>query len=145
MPLHSHVRIYVHLVFGTHKREHHLNKNVRRQLFSHLLQRAEEIKLPVVKMNIQPEHVHILFILPSDRTMAQIAKDLKGESSRWINQNQWLPAKFYWQRGYGAFSVSQSQLNRVKYYIQNQDAHHTRKTYAQEYEAWARKYGVWED
>jgi len=68
-------------------------------------------------MNIQPEHVHFLLNLPSNRTMAEIAQNLKGECSSWTNDNEFLRGRFRWQRGYGAYSVSASQLEIVEKYI----------------------------
>jgi len=96
-------------------------------------------------MNIQPEHVHILHNLPSDKTMAEIAQSLKGECSKWINDNDFLKGKFRWQRGYGAYSVSASQVEVVEKYIKNQDEHHKRKSFQEEYKEWAIQYGVWDD
>lgn len=96
-------------------------------------------------MHIQPEHLHLLFQLPSDKTLSEISKNLKGESSHWINQQDFFRGKFRWQRGYGAYSVSESLVDMVKRYVENQEEHHKRKTFAEEYKEWAVKYGVWTD
>lgn len=93
-------------------------------------------------MNVQPEHLHLLINLPANRTISEIAKNLKGESSFWINNNGFVSGKFRWQRGYGAYSVSASHLKRVEYYIIMQDKHHNRKSYAEEYEEWIKQYGL---
>ncbi|OPX34367.1 hypothetical protein B1H10_03835 [candidate division KSB1 bacterium 4484_188] len=143
MATHSLVKIYVHLIWGTLSRERILNKNLRISLFKHYVERAKELSLQIEKMNIQPEHVHILLTLPADQTIAQVSKNLKGESSHWINDNNLLPGKFNWQRGYGAFSVSASQLTKVKNYIASQEEHHKKQSFYQEYKEWAKKYGVW--
>jgi putative transposase len=145
MSLHSHVRIYIHLVWGTYKHERILVPEVRIKLFQHLVERANELQFTIEKMHIQPEHVHILYILPEERTVPEIPKLLKGESSHWINQQGFYRTKFKWQRGYGAFSVSASLVNTVKGYIENQDEHHKRKTFTEEYREWAQRYGVWND
>jgi len=145
MALHSHVKILVHLIWGTHQHARVLNPEIRKSMFSHLVEHFEEEKLEIEKMNIQPEHIHILLILPADKSIAKIAKSMKGESSRWINENGLVHGKFRWQRGYGAFSVSASQLEIVKKYIKNQESHHKRQTFQEEYNEWARKYGVFED
>jgi REP element-mobilizing transposase RayT len=71
--------------------------------------------------------------LPADIPITHVAKALKGETSNWINNNNFIPGKFRWQRGYGAFSVSASQLNIVEEYIKNQNEHHKRKTFKEEY------------
>jgi putative transposase len=145
MARHSHVKVWVHAIWGTYRHERIIHKGLRVQLFDHIVGEAKEMGLHIEKMNIQPEHVHVLFSLPADKTIAGIIKSIKGESSRWINESKLINNTFSWQRGYGAFSVSASQLETVKNYIKNQDAHHQKKTFTQEYEEWARKYGVWDD
>ena len=145
MALHSHVRIYVHLVWGTYKHERILVPEIGVKLFHHLVERANELQVTIEKMNIQPEHVHILSILPADKPISEIPKNLKGESSHWLNQQGFYRTHFEWQRGYGAFSVSASQVDTVKHYIENQDEHHQHKTFSEEYQEWAQKYGVWHD
>ncbi len=126
-------------------RERIFNKSLRLQIFQHFVDKSKDIGIEIEKMNIQPEHIHLLFPLPSDKSISQIVKLLKGESSRWINEENLIKSSFKWQRGYGAFSVSASQLLIVKNYIKNQDEHHHKKTFAEEYEEWARQYGVWDD
>ena len=145
MGIKSHVRIYGHLIWGTHNHNRILNSQIRPVLFDHLVKRSQELKIVFEKMNIQPEHIHILLALPADKSIAQVAKNLKGESSNWINENDFISGKFRWQRGYGAFSVSSSQLNIVKKYIKNQDEHHRRKSFKEEYDEWAREYGILEE
>ena len=103
------------------------------------------MEIIISKMNIQPEHVHILLNLPADKTIAEIAQGLKGESSKWINDNDFMPGKFRWQRGYGAYSVSASQVRIVENYIKNQDEHQKRKSFHHEYKEWASQYGVWDE
>jgi REP element-mobilizing transposase RayT len=78
--------------------------------------------------------VHILLELPSTRSIQEVARLFKGESSYWIHANNLVNYNFKWQRGYGAFSVGFSQLNTVKNYIANQDTHHNAKSFNQEYE-----------
>jgi REP element-mobilizing transposase RayT len=145
MATHSHVRVYIHLVWGTYKRERVLNPDIRLKLFDHLTERADVLGMLIEKMYIQPEHLHILYQQPLDKTLPEIPKNLKGESSHWINDQNFFREKFRWQRGYGAYSVSESLVDPVKYYIENQEEHHRRKTFVEEYKEWAMKYGVWND
>ena len=70
---------------------------------------------------------------------------MKGESAHWINKNKLVKNHFGWQRGYGAYSVSASQLKSVKAYIQNQTEHHKHKTFTEEYEEWKKTYGIFDD
>ena len=142
MSLHSHVKLYIHLIWGTHNRQRIFKADSRIVIFKHFVERSNDLNIVIEKMNIQPDHVHMLLSLPSDKTIAKIAKDLKGESSNWINENKFIPGKFRWQRGYGAFSVSVSQLEIVKQYINNQDKHHRKKSFQEEYDGWCVKYGI---
>jgi len=130
------------MIWGTLDHERVLDKKLRIALFHHLVSVSQEMKLFVGKLSIQPEHVHILFTLPVNLNIAQVAKGLKGESSRWINENDMTDGKFRWKQGYSAYSVSASQLTSVKRYIENQDEHHRHKSFLEEYEEWARKYGI---
>ncbi len=143
MSIHSLVKIYVHVVWGTLNRVRVMQGNQRELIYDHILQKMAKDNIISLKLNVQPEHIHILLQLPADQSIAQIVKTIKGESAHWINEQNLIPGKFIWQRGYGAFSVSESQLASVKSYIENQDEHHSRKSFQQEYEEWARKYGVW--
>lgn len=145
MAVHSKVRIYVHTIWGTYDHQRNLSKDLRVKIFQHFVERAQEINIMIFKMNIQPEHVHLLINLPSNKTMADAAQLFKGECSTWINDNNLMQGKFSWQRGYGAYSVSSSQVAVVENYIKNQDAHHKRKTFQEEYKEWAMKYGLWEE
>ncbi|MBU0701162.1 IS200/IS605 family transposase [bacterium] len=143
--LHSHVKIWVHIIWSTYNRERILHKDLRSKLFRHLLDSSKGLGIITEQINIQPEHVHCLIDLPSDKNLADIVKGLKGESSRWINEEGLVEGRFKWQRGYGAFSVSASQLEIVKRYIENQDEHHQRKPFHEEYDEWKGKYGIQDD
>ncbi len=145
MSTHSHVKVWIHLVWGTLDHEHILNKKLRIDLFQHIVSYSQKNEVFIGKLNIQPEHVHVLLSLPVEKTVSQIAKNLKGESSHWINENNLIPGKFRWQRGYGAYSISASQLNTVKNYIENQNEHHQKNSFSEEFEEWARRYGVWDE
>ncbi len=142
MAIHSYVKIWVHLVWGTHNHEKVINKELSKLIYNHLLSRAGEESISIEKLYIRPEHVHMLFSLPSSKAMESIARSLKGESSYWINENNITPSKFKWQRGYGAFSVSASQLEKVKNYIATQEEHHRVKTFTEEYNNWKNRYGL---
>ena len=100
-----------------------------------------------MKINyVNADHVHALIDLPTKYSIEETMKLLKGASSHWINQERIIAAKFSWGRGYGAFSVSQSNVKDVSKYIANQEEHHRRKTFAEEYEKFVRVYGLeWRD
>lgn len=114
---------------------------VRPKLHEHFVDEAGEHSIAIEALNIQPEHVHLLINLSRSQTIEDVAKQLKGESSHWINHNDVLAGKFSWQTGYGAFSVSYTHYNNVAAYINNQDEHHKRVTFIDEYKALMLKYG----
>jgi REP element-mobilizing transposase RayT len=92
------------------------------------------------------EHVHALIDLPTSKSIEEVVQWFKGSSSHWINQNGLLRGRFSWGRGYGAFSVSHSLVDRVAAYIARQEEHHRRKTFGQEFEVFVKKYGLqWGD
>jgi REP element-mobilizing transposase RayT len=92
------------------------------------------------------EHTHALVDLPTNLTIEEVIKLLKGSSSHWINEQQLVKGRFAWGKGYGAFSVSHSDVDRVANYIARQEEHHRRRTFAQEYELFVKRYGLeWRD
>jgi len=88
------------------------------------------------------EHTHALIDLPTRYSIEEVIKLLKGGSSYWINHNRIIKGKFAWGGGYGAFSVSHSDVDRVARYIANQGEHHRKRTYAEEYETFVKRYGL---
>jgi REP element-mobilizing transposase RayT len=100
-----------------------------------------------MKINfVNPDHTHALIDLPTSYSIEEVIKLLKGASSHWINANRIIPGKSGWGRGYGAFSVSHSNVGAVAKYIADQEAHHRKKTFAEELEAFVRAYGLqWRD
>jgi REP element-mobilizing transposase RayT len=96
----------------------------------------------LIAINSMPDHIHILIGYNPKMALADLVRDIKKNSSNFINEKKWLKAKFYWQEGYGAFSYSRSQLDKVIKYIENQEEHHKRKDYRQEYLEMLEKFGV---
>jgi putative transposase len=88
------------------------------------------------------EHVHTLIDLPTNKCIEEVVQLFKGSSSHWINENRLLRGRFAWGRGYGAFSVSQSDVERVAAYIAHQEEHHKTKSFSQEFELFVKKYGL---
>ncbi len=96
----------------------------------------------VLAVNGMPDHLHILIGLRPDMALADLVRDIKANSSRFISEQGWVMGKFAWQRGYGAFSYSASHLDRVVHYIHAQQAHHTTRSFREEYEALLTAFGV---
>ena len=143
--LHSYVRNYLHITWSTNDRARVFHNNTKIQLKDFFLETAKEMNTPVLSVNVQPEHIHLLIDLPSNLCLADFVQKIKGASSHWINEQKLIHSKFSWQRGYGAFSVSASQLKVVKKYIQKQDEHHKKKSFEEEYQEWKNSYGFYDD
>ena len=146
MSIHSYSRCWLHLTWATLRGERLLPNPSAAKASAFLRHYANE-KGIYMKINfVNPDHTHALIDLPTRYSIEEVMKLLKGGSSRWINANGIVPGKFAWGRGYGAFSVSHSNVGSVAEYIADQEAHHRRKSFAEELEALVRAYGlVWRD
>jgi REP element-mobilizing transposase RayT len=96
----------------------------------------------LISINGMPDHLHILIGLKPSMALSDLVRDIKGESSAYIHKNKWVRGKFSWQEGYGAFSYGHSQLDTIIRYIQNQEKHHQRRSFKEEYLAWLKKYEI---
>jgi len=129
----SFVRIWVHLVFGTKNRESFLPGEIKDKIIKHIIEYAREKEIFIDSINGHKDHLHCLISLGSDQNISKVVNLIKGESSYWINKNKMLNIKFKWADEYFAVSVSESQLEVVRNYIGNQEEHHRKKSYAEEY------------
>ncbi|HKO95830.1 MAG TPA: IS200/IS605 family transposase [Pyrinomonadaceae bacterium] len=146
MSTHSYSRCWLHLIWTTLDREAMLTKPAAAKSSTFLTNYSLE-KGIYMKINyVNPEHVHTLIDLPTSKSIEEVVQLLKGSSSHWINDNRLLRGRFAWGRGYGAFSVSHSDVDRVAAYIANQEAHHHKKSFQEEFELFVTKYGLeWRD
>ncbi len=135
------IKIWIHAVWTVKNREKILEKGVREEIFNHILQNAKEKGILIDVVNGHLDHVHCLFRLKNDQTIQKIMQLIKGESAFWINRNMNLNQKLKWQDEYFAVSVSESQVEKVRNYIKNQEEHHRKKSFDEEYDQFIRKYG----
>ena len=139
--LHSYSRCWLHLIWATLNRERMLFGDPAKKVSAFLSEYAES-KGIYMKINyVNPERVHALIDLPTQYSIEDIFKLIKGASSHWINQNRLVAGKFFWGRGYGVFSVSQSGLAQVARYIAAQEEHHRKRTFLEEYQQLIKRYG----
>ena len=135
------VRIWIHVIWGTKRREKIITQSLKPQLMKHIQENARLKEIHIDFMNMVQDHVHLLISLRPSQSISKVVQLLKGESSRWVNQNHLVRGKFEWQDDYIALSVSESQVNRVRDYIRDQEAHHRKKTFSEEYEQFLLKLG----
>ena len=131
---HSYNKIWIHAVWSTKERQPLMKAEVESQIFSFVSNQLKEIGCPVRIINGMPDHIHCLFLLNPQKSIAEIIKQIKGSSSHFVNQQNVLKEKFAWQTGYAAFSVSESVMDKVFKYIENQKQHHQKRTFQSEYE-----------
>ena len=136
----GYLKIWVHLVWTTKNRKPMLNQEVRRDIFNHIRENAGKKGIYIDFINGHLEHVHCLISLGSGQNIDKILMLLKGESSYWINRNNIFPGKFEWQDEFFAVSVSESAITRVREYIKNQENHHKKKSFNDEYQEFISKY-----
>jgi len=140
---HSLTKIWIHAVFGTKNREPIIRQHLENKIYLHIQEHLEkDFHCPVRAINGMSDHLHILFLLNPNFAVKDILKNVKGESSHWVNQDNLTRAKFAWQTGYGAFSVSESNIEKVQQYIQNQKEHHKMKIFTEEYEEFMKNHGL---
>jgi REP element-mobilizing transposase RayT len=136
------VKNYIHIVFSTKYRQPLINHEVETELHSYLGGICNKLGCQVIKVGGFTDHIHILCLLSKTVTLAKLLEELKSHSSRWIKTLGVAYTNFYWQDGYGAFSVNPSELEIVIKYIVNQKEHHSKRTFQNEYKAFLKKYKV---
>jgi putative transposase len=136
------VKNYVHIVFSTKYRQPLIHPPVEAELHSYLGGICNSLECNVIKVGGYTDHVHILCMLSKKIALMKLLEVLKSHSSKWIKTKGAEYANFYWQDGYGAFSVNPSQVDTVIAYIANQQEHHKKKTFQSEYRAFLKKYKV---
>lgn len=136
------ISVWIHYVWSTKNRQPILIDKYRYPLFNHIRQNAKTKKICIDRLNGYYDHVHCLISLGSDQTLEKIAQLIKGESSYCLNnKSEFQCTNLEWQDEYFAVSVGESQLESVRAYIDNQEEHHMKKTFTEEYEEFIRKYG----
>jgi putative transposase len=142
MSIHSKTRLLIHIVWSTHKRERLFPRPLRIELNDYLRSYAACHSMRLINAYVNTDHIHLLIDMDPTQSIASTVKLLKGASSRWLNQQETLEAKFSWGRGYGAFSVNESHVNRVIQYISNQEKHHQMRAFTEECSEFMQKYQV---
>ena len=136
------VKNLIHLVFSTKHRAPMISSTVRVPLHKYMAGILENCQSTALLTNSVADHVHTLFSLSKNWALKDVVEELKKGSSKWMKTQGDSFAEFYWQAGYGAFSVSESAVPRVKRYIAAQEEHHCRVTFQDEFRELCRRHGV---
>ena len=134
--------VVIHLVFSTKNREPFLTPKIEAELHPYMATIFRESKSPSLAIDGTTDHVHILFSLARVVTIADIVEEVKTSSSKWIKTKGREFSNFHWQRGYGAFSIGQSNVAALRGYIERQKEHHKRVTFQDEYRKFLKAYGI---
>ncbi len=135
-------QIYIQTVFAVKRRENLLNKAWRSEVFKYMTGIIKNKGQKPIIINGVTDHVHLFIGMKPSMALADLMRDVKNNSTNFINENRWLPGKFRWQEGYGAFSYSHSQIDKVYRYILHQEEHHKKRTFREEYLEFLDRYEI---
>ncbi len=133
---------YIHITFSNKNRKKIIRDDIKNELFDYLGGICSHLECNPIRVGGHKDHVHIFCLLSKKVPLITLMEELKKNSSKWIKTKSNFYKNFYWQTGYGAFSVSPKQTEIVVNYINNQEDHHKKKTFQEEYRAFLKEYGV---
>lgn len=125
--------IMVHFIWATKNRSALITKELKPLLLQHIKENSIAKEIFIDSMNCVEDHIHLLISLGTEQSVSKVAMLLKGESAFWVNKQNLISEKFEWQDEYIALSVSKSVIEKVRTYIKNQEEHHRKKTFTEEY------------
>ncbi|KNB63210.1 IS200/IS605 family transposase [Chryseobacterium sp. Hurlbut01] len=130
----TYIQIYIHFIFAVQGRQNLIYSSKREELQKYISGIIKNNNQKLLAIHANPDHIHLLVGFNNlNFKISDFVRDIKANSSRFINEEKWLNGKFNWQEGYGAFSYSKSQINKVVNYILNQEEHHKKKNFKEEY------------
>ncbi len=138
----TYTQIYIHIIFAVRGRDSMIKPEHKEEIHKYITGIIQKRDSKLIAINSMPDHVHILIGYDPKMALSDLVRDIKRNSSVFINEKKWLKAKFYWQEGFGAFSYSRSQLDSVIKYIENQEEHHAKKNFKEEYIEMLEKFKV---
>jgi REP element-mobilizing transposase RayT len=138
----TYTQIYLHVVFAVEGRQNLIAPEHNDELQKYITGVVTAQRHKLIAINNMPDHLHLLVGLRPDAMLSDLVRDVKAGSSKFINEKRWVMGRFSWQEGFGAFSYARSQLGAVIRYIQNQQKHHAKKSFRDEYLELLEKFGV---
>jgi putative transposase len=135
-------QIYIQIVFTVKGRQCLIPSNKREELQKYITGIIENREQKLLSIYCMPDHTHLLVGLKPDIKLSDLVRDIKAGSSKFINDKNWIKEKFNWQEGFGAFSYSRSQISDVINYISNQEIHHKKKSFKEEYIAFLKMFNI---
>jgi REP element-mobilizing transposase RayT len=138
----TYTQIYIQIVFAVEGRQSLVQPEHNDELQKYITGIVSGHGQKLLAINNMPDHAHMLVGMKADLSLSELVRAVKANSSRFINEKKWVGGRFSWQEGFGAFSYSRSQIDAVIGYIQNQQRHHARRSFREEYITFLRKFNV---
>ena len=138
-------QIYIQVVFAVQGRQNLLRKEHKEELHKYVTGIITHQKQKLLAIHCMPDHAHILIGLRPNMALADLVEEVEAHSAKFISEKRWVPGRFHWQEGYGAFSYGHSQLTSIIRYVQNQEQHHARKSFREEYLQFLKRFEVEHD
>lgn len=138
----TYTQIHIQVVFTVQNRDCIIQETWKDELYKYISGIVKNHNHKVLAINGMPDHIHILIGMRPSQSLSDLMQDVKGDSSKWINQKRFTKGKFSWQEGFGAFSYGKSQVNQVIDYIKNQEEHHKKWSFLEEYRTLLEKFEV---
>ncbi|RRO18452.1 IS200/IS605 family transposase [Flavobacteriaceae bacterium 14752] len=129
----TYTQLYFHVVFTVKYRQNLIRKDWEDELYKYITGIVSSQNQKMMIINGIPNHIHMLIGTKPNCNLSDLVRDIKANSSKWINSKKLVNTRFEWQSGFGAFTVGHSQVKRVVNYIKNQEKHHQRKSFKEEY------------
>lgn len=129
----TYTQIHIQCVMAVKFRQSLINVEWKERLHQYITGILQNNGHKMIAINSMPDHLHMFFGLRPDQSLSDLMRLVKGESSEWLNKQDFIKSTFRWQEGYGAFSYSRSQVKTVAEYIEKQEEHHRKKTFLEEY------------
>jgi REP element-mobilizing transposase RayT len=138
----TYTQIHIHFVFVVKYRKALIDPSWKDELHKYIIGIVQNNEHKALAVNAMPDHVHLLVGLRPSQSISDLMQDVKGSSSKWINEKGFVKSRFEWQSGYGAFACGKSDLTRVIRYIQNQEQHHKKQNFNEEYRDYLRSLDI---
>jgi putative transposase len=138
----TYTQIHIHFVFAVKYRYGTINASWKDELYKYITGIIQNNSHKLICINGMPDHVHILAGVRPAQSISDLMQDIKGSSSKLINDKKYVRSKFEWQEGYGAFSYGKSQIKEVISYIENQEQHHKKKSFIEEYRDFLKAFDI---
>jgi REP element-mobilizing transposase RayT len=138
----TYTQIHIQTIFTVQNRDCVIHNSWKDELYKYITGIIKKNQHKPIIINGMPDHIHILFGMRPTQSLSDLMQDIKGDSSKWLNKKGYVKCRFSWQEGFGAFSYSKSQVPKVINYINEQEKHHKKKSFIEEYNEFLRAFNV---